>query len=326
MEVSVPETSWEHGRFDGQSGPQKLLFGRMYEDANIEQQAFRRGSRVFCIASAGCTAMQLARHHEVVAVDINPVQVRYAADRSRGHPAKMGSAEKLLGLFRKLGVLAGWSKPALRAFLELGDPEQQLAYWNQCLNTRRFRAGSTLLFSLIALRAVYSAGLLDQVPSNLGAVMRRRMERCFRRHPNHRNSYARSLLLGQNETGLPLAEKHDIQFACADAASYLESQPAGGFDGFTLSNILDGANSAYAGRLLKAVKRAAAPGATLVLRSFREPAESGIGNIAEQDRAMIWGVVLVEPVAKLAGDFIFSNRKRFSNAQEGVTAHKKEDQ
>ena len=41
-----------------------LLFGRMYEDVAIEREAFLPGSRVFSIASSGCTAMALAPDHE----------------------------------------------------------------------------------------------------------------------------------------------------------------------------------------------------------------------------------------------------------------------
>ena len=45
---------------------------------SIELDAFRPGGRILCIASAGCTAMKLAPDHEVVAVDINPIQLAYA--------------------------------------------------------------------------------------------------------------------------------------------------------------------------------------------------------------------------------------------------------
>ena len=42
------------------AGRRKLLFGCMYEDAAIELRVFQSGGRIFCIASAGCTAMKLA--------------------------------------------------------------------------------------------------------------------------------------------------------------------------------------------------------------------------------------------------------------------------
>ena len=59
---ATSETAWERGRFDARRRPSKVLFGRMYEDASIELNAFRPGGRIFCIASGGCTAMKLAPH------------------------------------------------------------------------------------------------------------------------------------------------------------------------------------------------------------------------------------------------------------------------
>ena len=69
--MSTGDTVWERGRFDARHRAKQVLFGRMYEDASIELGAFRPRSRVFCIASAGCTAIRLAQSHEVVAIDIN---------------------------------------------------------------------------------------------------------------------------------------------------------------------------------------------------------------------------------------------------------------
>ena len=50
--------------------------GRMLEDAAIELSTFQPGGRVFTIASAGCTAMALARRGDrVTAVDVHPGQI-----------------------------------------------------------------------------------------------------------------------------------------------------------------------------------------------------------------------------------------------------------
>jgi S-adenosylmethionine:diacylglycerol 3-amino-3-carboxypropyl transferase len=271
----------------------------MYEDASIELDAFRPESRVFCIASAGCTAMKLAPHHEVVAVDINPVQLAYAERRFDGDPGFRGRAERIMDFMRFFGPIAGWWPSRVRAFLELDDPAEQMGYWQRELNTWRFRTAVDGLFSVTALRSVYAPRFLDFLPNRLGAVMRGRMERCFERHPNRTNLYARSLLLGELSSEPPAPQAKDVRLVHADAAEFLENAAAASFDAFTLSNILDGTDGAYQQRLVAAVKRAAAPGAMTVLRSFGNADANLPANRAADDRSMLWGSVLVRPAAEL---------------------------
>lgn len=297
--TSTAVTIWERGRLDARVGPRQVLFGRMYEDPSIELDAFRSASRVMCIASAGCTAMKLAPHHEVVAVDINPVQLTYAERRFDGDPGFRGRAERIMDFMRFFAPIAGWRPSRVRAFVELDDPDEQMAYWREHLDTWRFRVAIDGLFSVTALRSVYASRFLDFLPKRLGSVMRGRMERCFARHPNRGNPYARSLLLGELSAEPPPAQAKDIRLVHADAADFLESEPPASFDAFTLSNILDGVEGPYRQRLLRAVKRAAAPGAMTVLRSFGEAEASSPANRAAEDRAMLWGSVLVRPAEAL---------------------------
>lgn len=299
MSSTVPVTAWQSGRFRAaRARPRKLLFGCMYEDAEIELRAFQPDGRIFCIASAGCTAMKLAASHTVVAVDINPVQLAYVQKRLGGGAVQCGSAERILALARTLAPLAGWHRQKVRTFLDLDDPEQQIIYWRRHLDTRRFRAAFSFLFSRVVLRSVYSAAFLNFLPPNFGTLLRARMERCFALHPNRRNPYAYALLLGEIRSASEIPERR-IEVQCADAADFLEHQPAASFTGFSLSNILDGANPAYARRLFAAVQHAATPGARIVLRSFREPQYATETNHAAEDRAMLWGVVDVRQTCAL---------------------------
>jgi len=226
MSSTAAITAWQSGRFRAaRAGSRKLLFGCMYEDAEIELRAFEPDGRIFCIASAGCTAMKLAVDHTVVAVDINPVQLAYVQERLGGGAIQCGSAERILAFARSLGPLAGWHRRRVRTFLDLDDPEQQILYWRRHLDTRRFRAAFSFLFSRIVLRSVYSAAFLNVLPPNFGTLLRTRMERCFALHPNRRNPYAYALLLGDMPVVQDAAQATQIQLRCADAADFLERQP-----------------------------------------------------------------------------------------------------
>lgn len=290
---------WERGRFDTASRPPRLLFGCMYEDSSIELDAFRPGGRVLCIASAGCTALKLAPRHEVVAVDINPVQIAYVERRIAGAGVARGAFEERWRAARAFAPLVGWRRSRLHAFLDADDPEEQIELWRRHLDTRRFRLAFDGLLSLLVRRAFHVSPFLRFLPRRLGAIMRGRMERCFARHANRDNPYARALLLGEMSDDPPPPQARDIRLVHADAADYLERQPAGSFDGLTLSNILDGASEVYRRRLLVAVRRAAAPGAVVVLRSFGEPPAIRPSNRAAEDRSMLWGVVDVRPATAL---------------------------
>ena len=284
------ETAWHAGRLGSSNGPHRLLFGQMYEDAEIERAAFQGKGRVFCIASAGATAFRLADRHEVVACDVNPAQLAYAERRAAGGPPEIGDVERAMNVARALMPMVGWSADVVRRFLELSDIAEQVAFWRTHLDTRRFRAGFDVLLSRAILRLVYAPQLVSFLPPAFGAVLRTRLERGFGRHHNASNSYARALFLGELSQE-PESTTHSIQFVEADAASWLESCPAASFDAFALSNILDGAQSAYRSRLSRAVRHAATKEAVVVWRSFAEPAPGLSTNQADADRSFLWGVV-----------------------------------
>jgi S-adenosylmethionine:diacylglycerol 3-amino-3-carboxypropyl transferase len=294
----TPETAWEAGRLDGLRGPSRLLFGRMYEDVGIERAAFEGKRRVFRIASAGDTALSLAEQHDVVACDINPAQLAYAQRRAAGTAAEKGDAERAMSIARAFMPFIGWQSGLVREFLALSDPHEQSGFWNRHLDTQRFRIGFDILLSPAILRVVYAREFLAFLPSRFGAVVRKRFERTFAKYANVTNPYLRLLFLGES-TEPRATVRANIRFVLADAASFLESCPPGSLDAFTLSNILDGAAPSFRSRLVKAVRRAAAPGALIVLRSFAEPRPGLAGNRAADDRSMLWGVVDVRSVDAL---------------------------
>lgn len=294
LSTSEATTPWTAGRLAGGSGPRRVLFGQMFEDSLIEQRAFAGRGKIFAIASAGCMAMALRQQHPVVACDINPVQLAYARRRLAGGGRELGDADRGMALVRRFAPLIGWSWVRVETFLAFEDPAAQLAYFHRELDTRRFRHGFDLLLSRPILGRVYAPELLACLPPHFGSVVRERMRRGFARHPNSSNPYARSLFLGEPEPDAP-PSGHEVEWVEGDAASVLEAAPEASFDGFTISNILDGAPAAYRDRLFRAMARAARPGAPLVLRSFGEPPAELKNNLAAEDRALLWGVVEVRP-------------------------------
>ncbi len=286
-------TSWQRGPF--RLRPRGLVFGQTYEDPAIELRAFQPQSRVFAIAGAGCTARALAAAgHFVTAVDINARQLDYAGLRASGAAARRGAVEHLLACGRKLATLAGWSEALLTNFLNLSDPPEQTDYWDRWLDTSRWRAVVDTILAPRLLGLLYAGPFVGALPQDFGQRIRQRLRRGWSLHSNRSNPYAAALLLGSApvEYDRPVSP---INFACADAAEFLENSEEP-FDAFALSNINDGASLEYQRRLRAAIERAAAPGAVLVCRSFREPACDASAKWAARDRSLLWGVVEVSRV------------------------------
>ena len=301
MSSTVPTTAWQNGRFRAaRAGPRKLLFGCMYEDAEIELRAFQPGGRIFCIASAGCTAMKLAAHHTVVAVDINPVQVAYVQRASRRRA--------------RFSVAAPNAFSPLRAPSRLSQDGTDARWQHSSISTIRSNKSST--GGVIWTRADFVPPFLfcsrasffgRFTPPHFLMVCRRISElycelEWSAASPCTPIAGIRMRMPCLSETCAlrrTILTLRQIQLRCADAADFLERQPAGSFTGFSLSNILDGANPAYARRLFAAVQHAAAPGAMVVLRSFREPQCATETNHAAEDRAMLWGIVDVRQASAL---------------------------
>jgi S-adenosylmethionine:diacylglycerol 3-amino-3-carboxypropyl transferase len=294
-----------------------VMFGRMFEDWDIEANVFPDHSKVFCIASAGCTALGLASlGHDVTAVDINPAQVALVRARLAGADAAPGSVDRMLARARRIGGAVGWTEATLSAFLSLTDTTEQQSFWRARLDTRRLRIALAALLSPLTLHLLYPAPLAAAVPRGFAKILRQRFDRGFSTHPNHTNPYARWLLLG-DRTSAPAASGA-VTVLHADAAEYLEACPARTFSAFTLSNITDAASAPYVARLDAAVERAAQPGAVVVLRSFAEPQNPEEDAWARRDRALIWGRIHI--AGSLQTGTRFRHRRISSTSPEDLGA------
>lgn len=306
------KVAWDSGDAKNAGSAYRLIYGQMQEDAEVERRAFSGLGRVFCIASGGNTSLALAGEHEVVACDRNPVQLQYAQARSNGAMPRRGDAERTLEMARQMAPMVGWRHGTLERFLRMSDVDEQAWFWRAELDTVLFRACCDVLLSHSAMRLIYVRRFLGCLPARFGAVMRARLARGFRTHANVSNPYARALLKGEM-MDLPQPEDARLRFVLGDASAYLEACEPGSFDGFALSNILDGADESYAKRLAEAVRHAASARAKVVIRSFREPEPEMTTNEAERDRSLIWGVVDVRPAKEFAGEWGKATPRRPAN-------------
>ncbi len=300
-EVTV-RAGWNSGAAKSGGNAHRLIYGQMQEDAEIERRSFAGLGRVFCLASGANTALALAGEHEVVACDRNPVQLQYALARTNGAMPRRGDAERTLEMARQLAPVVGWRRRMVDEFLEMTDVEEQATFWRVHLDTVMYKSCFAMLLSRPAMRLIYARRFLQCLPPHFGEVMRSRLERGFATHPNRSNPYARALLRGEM-IDLPQSQDARLRFVLGDAAAYLEAREPGSFDGFALSNILDGADAAYAKRLARAVRKAASDEAKVVIRSFREPEPGMMTNEAERDRSLVWGVVDVRRAKDFTGEW-----------------------
>jgi SAM-dependent methyltransferase len=284
------KTAWTAGRLAG-AGPPRLIFGRMYEDPDIEAGLLPEG-RVLAIASAGDVAFALAAAgREVVSVDINPSQVEYVRARVAGAPSRAGQADRYLAMAAAALPLLGLSKGRLRTFFDLDDPSIQVTAWRK-LAGRRFRAALGLAFGP-ALKLAYRTDLARALPQGFAVEVAARLERGFGIHPNRSNPLARALF------ALPVAaiSAQRIEVAHAEVVDFLRGQAARSFDGFAFSNVADGATGGFRDELIASARRCARPGAIAVLRTLGMPRSSEDDARAASDRTLIWGGIEVVAIA-----------------------------
>jgi S-adenosylmethionine:diacylglycerol 3-amino-3-carboxypropyl transferase len=289
-----PMTPWRYSRLAPGSGS-RLVFGQMHEDAAIERAGLH--GRIFSIASAGDVALALAADpaRTVTAIDINPAQVEYVRSRLAGGRRRGGAADRLMGLGRRA---AGWHSDEIGRFLDLDDPAEQAEVWARSFDTRRARIALGMTLGPLGLVLSRWPAGHPTLPARFDGAILERLRRGWATHPNAGSEQARLVLLGPDRTSVA-APTVPLRLEAGDAAAFLASVEPGSFDGFALSNIFDAVGPAYADRLRRAIVRAAAPGARVVLRTFREPRSDAEDAWARRDRTHIWGGIVVGPVDAL---------------------------
>jgi hypothetical protein len=282
MAGGVVATGWRSGRLTG-SGMARLIFGRMYEDPEVEIRYVPVG-RVLAIASAGDVAFSLARAGcNVVAIDINPAQVQYVRDRIAGSPPQRGQADRYLERAARVLPLMGLTRERLRRFFNLDDPTAQVGAW-RTLAGRRFRTALDLAFGP-ALRRAYRNDLARALPAGFAGELIGRLERGFGIHPNRTNPLAPALFGLQT----PESPVQHIEVVQGEVLEYMRAQPPHSFNGFAFSNVIDGAPAGFRDELLLAARGLARPQAIAVLRTLGSPRSSEDAACAATDRALIWG-------------------------------------
>ncbi len=286
-------TPWDTGRFDGRSGPPRLLFGRTFEDPAIELGLFAPGGTVLCIASAGDTARALAAaRHDVIAVDINPAQIDEVRRRLEGRAPRAGAADRLLALGRGALRPLGWRRARLDRFCQLDDPRTQAIEWAR-LTSPLVRVAVRAAVSPGVLRLAYGESFARLVPPRFGDALVDRVGRHVAISSNRDNPWLALLLTGVWSTPDPVDGADRIELRDGDVAQILEALPANSLDGISVSNVLDGPGSAYADRLLAAARRAGRPDAPIIVRSFLEPSDPSAVRLASRDRSLLWGGITV---------------------------------
>lgn len=222
----------------------RLVFGQMFEDHRVETTVLPVG-RVLCVASAGDTAFALASlGSEVTAVDVNPAQLRYVEHRLSGGPVLAGSADRLLGVGRRVLRHTGWRGADVDSFCELDDPVAQLEVWRTQFDTRMFRAVLATVLSPASARSAGFSAFTTGLPTRFDTLMRERLATGIGAHSNRTNPFLRRLLTGMPVPTPVPARPDAVRLLRTDLLEHLESVPASSYDGLSLSNVLDGATPA----------------------------------------------------------------------------------
>lgn len=208
------------------------------------------------------------------------------------------------GVLRRASFGLRWliGRRAPRAMLAAPNVEAQRRIWRERANRCRFRALFALFLNPLVLRAFYGRALREGLPLDLGERVRDNLERALLDFPVASNPYVIQLLRGHlspDSAQWPIALRpdslapmrahlDDLSLHVAEAAEFLEAQPAVSFDFFALSNVIEAVGAQSGTRLMRAVERAAAPGALVCVRSITGALPPHSPLLESDERQNVW--------------------------------------
>jgi Protein of unknown function (DUF3419) len=266
----VSETAWDAGRLRG-SGEPSVVFGFQHEDSAIEASFFAEGGggRALCIASGGETALSLlaAGASEVVAVDVNPAQLRLVELKTAA--LKDGRSDWLIEELCFCGVVERRTRllgPSLRWFARRPDG-------------LRWRIGWALL--RVAVSLGYASRFRSRLPRGWSARLASRISERIASGCDD-PLWLAELGLGFGPDGLPVyapgsvaeivSRLDRLRLVRSDLAAYLRDRPSEAWFMIALSNIADTMGNDDRTELLSLVSSHLTPGGIVVLRSIVHPA------------------------------------------------------
>ena len=272
----------------------------MYEDASIEARSVPAGRpgllhRLCGVHRVQAGAPPRGRGRATSIPRSSPTR----SGASPESPMIRGTAERVMCFGRRLLPLAGWRPSRLRAFLDLERAPEQAAYW-RAIST----PGASVRPSTPSCRGRCSAPSTPRLSSpvcrHASAASCARAWRaaspCIR--TGRTRTRARCCSASSATSPRPRRQGGSVS-STPKRPRTSRPQPKGASTASRSRTSSTAPENAYRARLFAAVKRAAAPGAVVVLRSFGEPPADLPTNRAPQDRAMLWGIVDVKPVALL---------------------------
>lgn len=280
----------------------RLMYAQNWEDPRLELKALDIDSRdrVLAVGGGGCTALSLLAQgpRRLEAVDRSEAQVRMlslklatvchlpADEANRFLVTKgvldQGRAERAIAWFRRIVRTLVHPRERIEQLFALGSLPQQVRFYHQHWNTRRWQ----WLFKLVRKgtfdRALDPAFYRHVAPGNLGRQLHQRAERCLTQMPVQENYFLSRILLGGHlphpEGRPPYLQPRGVEGVRAHRqrlglhqrclVDYLREERANSFDKLYLSNVGEWLGERDRLEFFEQVVRVSRPGARVCWRAL----------------------------------------------------------